>query len=126
MSLSLNNNQLTEVKGSEVVIGLGYRLKNVPFPFGKSTKKRVSDLDMRADFSVRNNRTIIRKIVEDQNELTVGQRIFAIKFTADYVLSSRLNIRAFYDRIMNTPYISSTFPTANTNAGISLRFTLSQ
>ncbi len=126
MSLSLNNNQLTEVKGSEVVIGLGYRLKNVPFPFGKSTKKRVSDLDMRADFSVRNNRTIIRKIVEDQNELTAGQRIFAIKFTADYVLSSRLNIRAFYDRIMNTPYISSTFPTANTNAGISLRFTLSQ
>lgn len=127
MSLSLNNNQLTEVKGSEIVIGLGYRLKNVPFPFGKSTKKRVSDLDMRADFSVRNNRTLIRKIVEQEAaQLTAGQRIFSIKFTADYVLSSRLNIRAFYDRVMNTPLISASFPTANTNAGISLRFTLSQ
>ncbi|NBG64794.1 T9SS outer membrane translocon Sov/SprA [Acidiluteibacter ferrifornacis] len=126
MSMSLNNNQITEVKGTEVVIGLGYRLKNVKFPFSAKDNKKVSDVDLRADFSVRNNRTVIRKIVENENQLTAGQRIFSIKFTADYVFSSRLNIRAFFDRIMNTPFISSSFPTANTNAGISLRFTLSQ
>ncbi len=126
LNLSLNNNQLTEVKGSEMVIGLGYRLKNVPFPIKFGNGKKVSDIDFRADFSIRNNRTIIRKIVERQNELTAGQRVYSIKITADYVMSSRLNVRAFYDRIVNNPFISSTFPTANTSAGISLRFTLSQ
>ena len=35
-------------------------------------------------------------------------------------------IRAFYERVVNTPVISTSFPSANTNMGISLRFTLAQ
>ena len=127
VSLSFANSQLTEIKGKEYVVGLGYRLKAVPLPFNLGGKNRkASDLDLRADFSIRNNKTIIRKIIENRNELTAGQRILSIKFTADYRFSSRLNLRAYYDRVVNNPFISSTYPTANTNAGISLRFTLSQ
>ncbi len=93
-------------------------------PFAKIGKK--SDIDTRIDFVIRRNNTIIRKIVEEVNQLTAGQRIFSIKFTADYRVSQTLNVRAFYDFVATTPYISTTFPTSNTNAGISLRFTLSQ
>ncbi len=126
MSMSFNNNQITEIKGKEYILGLGYRITNLKLPFKIGRVERTSDLDLRADLSMRDNTTIIRRIVENRNELTAGQRIFSIKFTADYRLSSKLNVRLFYDRVANTPLISTTFPTANTNAGISLRFTLSQ
>lgn len=126
ISLSFANNQVTEVKGKEYIIGLGYRISNLKLPFKVGKIERSSNLDLRADFSIRDNQTVIRRVVENRNELTAGQRIFTIKFTADYKFSSKLNLRLFYDRVANTPLISSTFPTANTNAGISLRFTLSQ
>ena len=126
VSLSFANNQITEVKGKEYIIGVGYTLTNLKLPFKVGKVERSSNLDLRADISLRDNRTIIRRIVENRNELTAGQRIFSIKFTADYRFSNKLNLRLFYDRVANTPLISSTFPTANTNAGISLRFTLSQ
>ena len=48
----------------------------------------------------------------------------SIKFSADYVLNQRLNIKAFYDKVITNPFISTTFPGSITNAGFSLRFTL--
>jgi cell surface protein SprA len=126
LSLSLTNNQVTEVRGKEFVIGTGYRLKDVKFPFtiGGSTPK--SDLNLRVDLSLRENVTVIRKIQEEQNQPTAGQNIISIKTSADYVINQRLNVRAFYERVINTPVISTSFPSSNTNAGVSLRFTLAQ
>ena len=126
MALSFSNNQITEVVGKEYIISLGYRVSSLKLPFKVGKVEKASDLDLRADISIRDNQTVIRRIVENRNELTAGQRIFSIKFTADYRFSSKLNLRFYYDRVANTPRISSTFPTANTNAGLSLRFTLSQ
>jgi cell surface protein SprA len=124
-SLGLSNNQITEIKGSEWSVGTGYKFRNVKMPFSKK-KMITSDIDTRVDVSIRKNKTIIRKIVEEVNQLTGGQRVFSIKFTADYRISAKLNIRAFYDYVSTKPFISTTFPTSNTNAGISLRFTLTQ
>lgn len=127
LSMSLANTQLTEVSGREVVVGLGYRLPQVEAKFMKKfTKKKppTSDLNLRADVSFRNNQTVIRKAVEGINVLTAGQNIMSIKTSADYQLSQQLMIRFFFDRVMTNPLISSSFKTANTNSGVSLRFTL--
>jgi cell surface protein SprA len=124
--LSLTNNQVTEVRGQEYVIGTGYRLKDVKFPFAIGGTTPKSDLNLRVDLSLRDNATVIRKIVENQNQVTAGQNIISIKTSADYVVNQRLNVRAFYERVINNPVISTSFPSANTNAGISLRFTLAQ
>lgn len=124
-SLSLSNNQITEIKGSEWSVGTGYKFRNVKMPFSKK-KMITSDIDTRIDVGIRTNNTIIRKIVEEVNQLTGGQRVLSIKLTADYRVSAKLNVRAFYDYVSTTPFISTTFPTSNTNAGISLRFTLTQ
>ena len=121
-SLSLSNNQITEVKGSELTIGTGYKFRNVRLPISKTP----ANLDTRIDVGIRNNNTIIRRIVEEVNQLTGGQKVLSVKVTADYRVSSKLNVRAFYDYVSTTPFISTSFPTSNTNAGISLRFTLSQ
>ncbi|MBK8531365.1 MAG: cell surface protein SprA [Flavobacteriales bacterium] len=126
LSLSLTNNQVTEVRGKEFVIGTGYRFKDVKFPFAVGGSTPKSDLNLRVDLSLRENATVIRKIQERLNQPTAGQNIISIKTSADYVINDRLNVRAFYERVVNTPVISTSFPSANTNAGISLRFTLAQ
>jgi cell surface protein SprA len=126
LSLSLSNNQITEVRGTEFVIGSGYRFKDVKFPFQVGTTKPKSDLNLRVDLSWRRNNTVIRQMNEEQNKVTAGQNIISIKTSADYVINQRLNIRAFYEQVINKPVISTTFPSSNTNLGISMRFTLTQ
>ncbi len=126
LSMSLTNYQVTEVAGVEYVIGTGYRFKKVKFPFAIGGTKPDSDLNVRVDLSLRDNLTVIRKMEELQNQVTAGQKILSIKTSLDYVLNQRLNVRAFYERVVNTPVISTSYPSANTNTGISLRFTLTQ
>jgi len=126
ISLSLANSQITEVKGSEYSIGLGYRLQGVQLIFngGSGQKKVNSDLDLRADVSIRNNKTIIRRIEEETNQPTSGQSLISLKFAADYVINNRVNLKLFYDQVVTDYVVSSSFPTSNTNVGVSLRFTL--
>ena len=93
--------------------------------FQNPTKAHLkSDLNLKVDLSFRKNETVIRRIVEEVSQSTAGTNIISIKVSADYVISEKINIRLFYDRIMNRPVLSNSFPTANTNAGISLRLTL--
>jgi cell surface protein SprA len=127
LSLSLANTQLTEISGRELVVGAGYRVPKLPLKFMKKImrgKIPTSDLNIHVDVSARNNQTVIRKSVENLNVLTAGQNIFSFKSSVDYQLTQQLQIRFFCDRIMTNPLISSAFKTANTNAGLSLRFML--
>jgi cell surface protein SprA len=128
ISLSFANNQLTEVKSEEFVFGAGYTIKDVKFPikFGKSKKTIVSDLKMQVDVSIRDNQTVIRKIEEEVDQITSGQKMTSIAVNFDYVLSPSINIRLFYNGTFNNPKISSSFATENHSAGLKLRFTLSQ
>lgn len=127
INLSITNNQLNELINNELVIGAGYVIKNVKLPIkGAGGKRPQADLNLRADVSVRDNLTVTRKIVEEVSQATAGMQTISIKTSADYQLNSRFMIRLFFDRMINRPAISSQFPTSNTNAGISLRFTLAQ
>jgi cell surface protein SprA len=128
LNLSLNNNQLIENYNNEWVIGLGYRFDKMDMILGRSDNqtKISSDLNLRADISFRENFSIIRRIQEQSNQMTAGQKMTTLKITADYVLSDRFNVQVFYDRQVNTPYISSSYPTFNTNVGVSFRFSLAQ
>ena len=126
LALSLANNQLTETGSQEYVVGIGYRIKDVEFKIfsGGVGKKASSDLDLKLDFNLMNNKTVIRKLIEEVEQVTMGQQLIKIKFAADYVVNQRLNIKAFYDRVITNPFISTVFPSSITNVGFSLRFTL--
>ena len=126
LALSLANNKLTETGSQEYVVGVGYRIKDVEFKMfsGGSGKKISSDLDLKLDFNLMNNKTVIRKVIEDVEQITMGQQLIKIKFSADYVVNQRLNIKLFYDRAITNPFISTTFPSSITNVGFSIRFTL--
>ncbi len=134
LNFSLSNYQLTENRSNELVIGTGYRFKNVKFPFKIQGKKRpVNDLNVRGDLSIRDNIIITRIIVTDdegneieQNQVTSGQLVFSLKTYADYTLNNQLNFRLFYDHQFTNPQLVLSYPTTNINAGIAIRFTLAQ
>ena len=124
VSLSLVNAQLSETSGNEIVLGLGYRFGNLPI-FLKS-KQLNNDINVQFDFSIRKNNTIIRRITENVDQLTAGEKVMSIKVSADYTFNNRLNLRLFYDRKVDTPYLSLSYPTTNNNFGLSIRYTLMQ
>ncbi|MFM9027304.1 MAG: cell surface protein SprA [Bacteroidota bacterium] len=126
LTLAYSNIQVTEVRGVEYVIGIGYKFKKVKFPIRMGNKPIKSDLSVRADINMRNNTTILRRAIEGTNQPSAGSRTLGVKFSADYPINERFNIRAFYDFNSNNPFVSSSYPTSNTNAGLSVRFTLAQ
>ena len=89
-------------------------------------KKLSNDLTVRADFNLRDNTTILRKVIEGTNQPSAGTKTLSVKVSADYPVNERFNVRAFYDYSANNPFVSTSYPTSYTNAGIAIRFTLAQ
>ncbi|MBX2949047.1 MAG: cell surface protein SprA [Crocinitomicaceae bacterium] len=120
-TLSLNNNQVTEVLGTTYVIGTGYKFSQVRLPI-KNLKP--SDMNLRIDFSLRDNLTVIRKVVENTNQATAGQKVMSIKGSIDYNVGRFLILQLYYDQVINTPKIATSYPTGNMSTGIKLRYNL--
>lgn len=125
VNLNITGPQIIETKGQEYVIGIGYRYPNLKIKSVTIKGKPLqSDLNFKLDLSYRRNSTIIRQIINELSTITGGQNIITLKTALDYQLTSNINLRLFYDWIRTTPQTSNSFPTANTNAGFSLRFNL--
>ena len=126
LTLNFNNNTITQVKGVEYVIGLGYRIKDLAmkFRFGGDVTKLKGDLDLRADISLRDNETVIRAIDEDNNQVTGGQRLLSLKFFADYAISNNLTASFYFDQSSSRYAISTTFPRQSVSTGLSVRYIL--
>ncbi|MGX7667172.1 T9SS outer membrane translocon Sov/SprA [Flavobacterium pedocola] len=125
MSLSFDNNLLTEVKGNEYIVGLGYRFKDVTFNSSLAESNGgviKSDLNLKADLSYRNSKTIVRYLDYDNNQLAGGQDLWSIKFTADYSFSKNLTAIFYYDHTFSKAVISTTFPITNIRSGFTLRY----
>lgn len=126
LAMNIANLQITEMRGREWVIGSGYKFEKVKLPWKIMGETVESDLNLRFDLSIRNNISVSRNIIEDTNQPTSGQNTYSIKSRIDYNIGPNLNVAAYFDRIVNKPVLSNAYPTANTSAGISLRFNLAQ
>ncbi|RED21910.1 protein involved in gliding motility SprA [Flavobacterium cutihirudinis] len=125
LSMSFDNNLLTEVKGIEYVVGLGYRFKDVIFSSrlaDSPTGIIKSDINIKADFSYRNNETLVRYLDYDNNQLAAGQNIWTLKLTADYAFSKNLTAIFYYDHSFSKAVISTSFPLTNIRSGFTLRY----
>ncbi|WP_124978828.1 T9SS outer membrane translocon Sov/SprA [Nonlabens xiamenensis] len=125
ISLSFDNNLLTEINGNELILGLGYRIKDLRFRTSWGGRSRVikSDLNMRLDGSVRDNVTIVRYLDLDNSQATAGQTIYGLKFSADYNLSQAFTAIFYYDHTFSEFAISTAFPQTTIRSGITLRYT---
>lgn len=126
ISLNFPNAQVTENNTFEVIIGAGYTIRELKMPFAFQGKQIIGNLNIRADVGIRDNSTVIRRIEEETQQVSAGQRSITIKVFAEYGLSRTIAVRVFVDQIINQPAVATSYPTMNTNAGLSLRITLTQ
>ena len=124
LSLSLDNNLLTESRGEEYILGVGYRIPDLPFRTSIGGRRRTlkGDLNIKADVSYRNNITVLRNLEIDNNQVTAGQTLWSIKVGADYALSRSLTALFFYDHNFSKFAISTAFPQTSIRSGISIRY----
>jgi len=126
LTLNFDNSTLTDIKGTEYIFGVGYRLKNIAFNtrFAGKRQKLKGDINMRADISLRDNLTMIRSVDIENNQISGGQKLLSIKFAADYKLSRNITTSFYYNHTMSKYAISTTFPRLSINAGFNLIYNL--
>ncbi|NLY25497.1 MAG: hypothetical protein GX042_10905, partial [Bacteroidales bacterium] len=148
LNLNISSRQIVEMNDNDIVLGMGYRIthfnriigfgsnsmekrgRRTTTPGGESETAQTppapsfsNDLNIWVDISGRNTRALIRKIEDGFTQATSGIRTTTIRCSADYAMSRALTLRAFFDRIINRPLVSSiAYSTTNTTAGLSLRF----
>ncbi|MDA0719583.1 MAG: cell surface protein SprA, partial [Bacteroidetes bacterium] len=124
LSLSFANNLMTEIQGQELILGLGYRIKDLRIGtnFGGKRSVMKSDLNFKLDVSVRDNKTIIRYLDVDNNQTTAGQTIYGLQFSTDYALTKNLTALFFYDHTFSEYAISTAFPQTTIRSGFTLRY----
>ena len=152
LDLRLNANELSEIKGSEMVFGLGYVVQNFK-GFTKQKKQRPSrkkseedqkaedanktgtkfspftvaknrTLTFNVDFSMRDDRSDIYRLENNSDpQSNRGQRAIAFKPNLEYQMYKNLSIRLFADYQKTTPYVLNQFPITRFQAGTTLRFT---
>ena len=129
LSLNTSAGQVVEANSKSLVIGGGYKIAN--FNSVLKIRKRQTgisnDLTLKLDFQLANNTALIRKIEGLTAQATSGTRTLGINFTANYVMSKRITLGAYFDYQVNTPLVSTTaYPTTNANYGISLNMSLAR
>ena len=126
LNMSFDNNLLTEVSGQDFTLGLGYRIKDVTMNStlaSSPTGVIKSDINLKADFTLRKNNTLVRYLDYDNNQLGGGQDIWSIRFTADYTFSKNLTAIFYYDHQFSQAVISTSFPITNIRSGFTLQYT---
>jgi cell surface protein SprA len=130
ITLGFSNNQINEVNGREIVIGLGYTFKDLGFNIslldGNNARKVSNDLKLKLDIGFRKDITVLRSIDERNSQVSSGQDKINVYLTGDYNLSQRLGVQMFFKYDMTNPFIANSYKTTNIFAGITARFSLSQ
>ncbi len=127
LSMSLIDFQLSETNSTEFSIGMGIRLKDFTIPtqyFNLHNQK--SDVNMKMDFSIRDDLTSINRLDERTSIPTRGQKVISISPSIDYLVNKNLTIRLLYDRRQSIPSVSTAFPITSTRGGIMFRFLFGQ
>jgi cell surface protein SprA len=127
LSLSLVDYQLSENNSTEWVIGTSYRKRGLKLPFripGLNNNRLANDLTLRLDVAVRDVFNSNSRLDQSNAYGTGGQKEITLQPSVDYILSSKINLRFFFDQRRATPYISSAPPITNTRAGVNIRIAL--
>ena len=129
LSLNISSLQLVETLQKSFVIGAGYKIAdfNKVLKIKKKQQNVSNDLTLNFDLQFNNNNALIRKIDVNTAQATSGTRTLGINFTANYVMSKRITLGAFFEHQVNTPLVTTTsYPTTNTNYGISMNISLAK
>ena len=135
LSLSLIDFQLSETRSTEFAIGGGFRKRGLKLFGGLKLPKFLSkggsgkldnEINFRFDMKIRDNVTVNNRLDQQATLPTGGSKEITLTPTIDYYLSSRVNLKLYFDQRRVIPYISSSAPITNTRAGLQIRISLAQ
>ena len=133
INLSLTAIQMVETQNQEIAFNIGYKILDLKlFGGGKKASKSKqknsgNDINIRADFSFKNQSSICRSIDKGTTQATSGNKSFNYSVTADYAYSKTLSFSLYFDRQETIPLISTTsYPTTTTDFGVSMKFSLTK
>ena len=94
----------------------------------RSSKSNFAhDLNLRFDFSLRNQDAIKRDLQTSLCEATSGSKAIKTSAQVDYTLSRMVTLSLYYDRQRSQPLLSSTsYPTVTQDFGLSAKFSLTR
>ena len=94
---------------------------------GSGRNNFAHDLNLRFDFSLRNQDAITRNIQTLLSEATSGNRAIKASMMIDYTMSRFVTFSLYYNRQRNQPLLSSSaYPTITQDFGFNLRFSLTR
>ncbi|MGB1018484.1 MAG: cell surface protein SprA [Chitinophagales bacterium] len=126
MAMNFTDFQMIENNAETYTLGVGYRIKGLKLPI-KWKKEAVvlyNELNMRFDFSIRDNVIVNHKLDQGVSLPSSGAQTMTISPSIDYVINKQFNIRIFCDYSRTAPKTAASFPSSNTRAGVTLRFSL--
>ncbi|MFY0626062.1 MAG: cell surface protein SprA [Reichenbachiella sp.] len=134
--MDLTNSQITELQSSDVTFDFGISKNEWKLPFKIKGRTSIikNNLQFRMAFTVRDTRTLQRKIEVSEetgddiqlSTLTDGSINYRISPTLSYAANQKLNLTMYYEKTINEPQLSSSFNRSATAFGIQVRFSLSQ
>ncbi|MFJ1262731.1 cell surface protein SprA [Capnocytophaga canis] len=125
ISISLDNDYLTEIIRKEFRMGLGYRIKDLRFVTKVNGVRTTlkSDLILKGTLSHLNEFTVIRNMEITNNQVTAGQSNWIGDFTAEYALSRNLLASYYFRYNFSKSAISTAFPMTTIRTGLSVKYT---
>jgi cell surface protein SprA len=128
-TLTLNSSagQLVEANSKTFTLGGSYKIANFNQVLKiKSKQQNVNnDLTLSLNVKMSNNSSLIRKFETNTAQATNGTRTWNINFTANYVVSKRITMGAYYEYMSNMPLVSTnSYPTSSTNYGMIINMSL--
>jgi cell surface protein SprA len=127
LALNMSNAQITELSSKDFSVDVGWTKTKLrlPLKFRGNTIVLDNDIQFRINFTIRDTKTIQRKI-DETNTITQGNINFQLRPTIQYTINQRLNMTFYFERNINEPLISSSFKRATTSFGTQIRFSLAQ
>jgi cell surface protein SprA len=122
-ALSLIDYQVSSNQSTEYVIGMGFRKKGIMLPFRIfGYQKLKNELIVKVDLGLRNDISSNTFLSNNISVISRGQKVIRISPTVDYSVTQNLTLHFFFDRQQTIPYVSNSYPTTTTRAGLTLRF----
>ena len=127
LALNMSNAQVSETTNNDVTLDLSYSKIGfkLPWRWQGRTISLKNDLTMRVAGSVRDSKTVQRRI-NDTSTVTNGNFTWQIRPTITYKINNQLDFTFYFERNVTDPKVLSSFKRATTASGIQLRFGLAQ
>jgi cell surface protein SprA len=129
IALAFTSNIVNELINKDLTVGMGFTKANmlVPFKIGGKRVRLPNDLKFDAKLTLRDSRNLVRNVADAK---TTPQQSGGINFqfnpSINYQVSKKLTVFVYYDKTFNNPYTSLPYYQSRDQAGIKVRFSLSE